>query len=109
MAIQGLSNIETVLAQMRVVAAAASGPAGAPEASGTGRSFAAELQQSLRQVSAMQNSAAALGRAFELGVPGVSLANVMIDTQKAGIAFQAALQARNRLVAAYQEIASMPV
>jgi flagellar hook-basal body complex protein FliE len=29
--------------------------------------------------------------------------------QKAGLAFQAAIQVRNRLVSAYQEIASMPV
>jgi flagellar hook-basal body complex protein FliE len=33
----------------------------------------------------------------------------MIDMQKASIAFQATVQVRNRLVAAYQEIASMPV
>ncbi|RYJ03898.1 MAG: flagellar hook-basal body complex protein FliE, partial [Acetobacteraceae bacterium] len=47
--------------------------------------------------------------AFERGAPDVALSDVMIDMQKAGIAFQTAVQVRNRLVSAYQEIAGMPV
>jgi len=71
--------------------------------------FAAELTRSLARVSAMQNSSAAQARAFELGVPGVALNDVMLDMQIAGLAFSTTVQVRNRLVAAYQEIASMPV
>jgi flagellar hook-basal body complex protein FliE len=44
-----------------------------------------------------------------MGEPGISLNDVMIDLQKASVGFQATVQVRNRLVAAYQEIASMPV
>jgi len=33
----------------------------------------------------------------------------MIDLQKASVSFQGVVQVRNKLVAAYQEIASMPV
>lgn len=84
------------------------GQAPIPAEYGSG-SFAAELVRSLRRVSAMQNSAAAQARAFELGVPGVALNDVMVDMHTAGLAFNATLQVRNRLVAAYQEIASMPV
>lgn len=99
-----------MLAQMRAAAQAASSSA-APDptgASGTG-GFAAELERSLQRVSGMQNQANTQAKAFELGAPGVSLNNVMLDLQKANIAFQATVQVRNRLVAAYQEISSMPV
>ncbi|RTZ47566.1 flagellar hook-basal body complex protein FliE [Candidimonas sp. SYP-B2681] len=110
MAIQNISAIESMLSQMRAVANAASaapvrGNDAVPEVGG----FAAELARSLGRVSDMQNSAAAQGRAFQLGAPDVALNDVMIDMQKAGIAFQATIQVRNRLVAAYQEIASMAV
>jgi len=44
-----------------------------------------------------------------MGDPDISLSNVMIDLQKAGLAFQATVQVRNRLVEAYKEIANMAV
>ncbi len=110
MAIQQLSAIEDVLSQMRSVAQAASARPvneNAPTVESGG--FAAELQRSIQQVASMQNSATAQAKAFQLGDPNVALNDVMIDMQKASIAFQATVQVRNRLVAAYQEIASMPV
>lgn len=99
-----------MLAQMRAVAQAASSSPGAgssvePSTGG----FAAELARSLERVSTLQNESAAQARAFQIGEADVSLNDVMIDMQKASIAFQATVQVRNRLVAAYQEIASMPV
>jgi|TARA_R110000851_G_scaffold165169_2_gene310020 flagellar hook-basal body complex protein FliE len=110
MSVSQLSAIEDVLAQMRSVADAASGferkPNG-PVAEPGG--FAAELQRSLHKVSDMQGHATTQAKAFQLGAPDVSLNDVMIDMQKASVAFQATVQVRNRLVAAYQEIASMPV
>jgi flagellar hook-basal body complex protein FliE len=110
MAIQNLTAIENMLAQMRAVAqAASSAPARAQNTVPENGGFAAELARSLNRVSDMQNSASAQARAFEMGAPDISLNNVMIDMQKAGIAFQATMQVRNRLVAAYQEIASMAV
>lgn len=110
MAIQNLTAIENMLSQMRqVAAAAASMPARSEAATGPDRGFAAELARSLTRVSEMQNTATAQAQAFQAGDPGVSLNDVMIDMQKAGIAFQATMQVRNRLIQAYQEIASMPV
>jgi flagellar hook-basal body complex protein FliE len=44
-----------------------------------------------------------------MGTGDVQLNDVMIDMQKASIGFQAAVQVRNKLVAAYQTIASMPL
>ncbi|ARP86925.1 flagellar hook-basal body complex protein FliE [Bordetella genomosp. 9] len=111
MAIAGLAGIENMLEQMRAVVRTAqgSGPedVGAPAAAGEG--FAAELQRSLKRVSGAQNAATAQAKAFELGVPDVSLNNVIVDMQKASVAFQTAVQVRNRLVAAYREISSLSV
>ncbi|HWL28191.1 MAG TPA: flagellar hook-basal body complex protein FliE [Burkholderiaceae bacterium] len=110
MAIQHLSAIENMLAQMRAVAqAASSAPTRSQEVPGGSGSFAAELARSLDRVSNLQNASNDQAKAFQLGAPDISLNDVMIDMQKAGIAFQATVQVRNRLVAAYQEIASMPV
>lgn len=99
-----------MLAQMRDIASAASAlPAASSATASENNSFAAELRRSLQQVSAMQNNAAAQAHAYSAGEPDISLNDVMIDLQKANLAFQTSLQVRNRLVAAYQEIASMPV
>lgn len=110
MAISQLSGIENMLAQMRAVVDAASmSKVRNDSAVSSSGGFAAELQRSLLKVSDMQNASTAQAQAFEMGASDISLNDVMIDMQKAGLAFQATLQVRNRLVAAYQEIASMPV
>ncbi len=100
-----ISPIESVLQQIRALSAAAAddlpGPAAAPVQGG---GFAQELARSLERISGAQQQAQAQARAFELGVPGVALNDVMVDLQKANIGFQTALQVRNRLVAAYQEV-----
>ena len=101
--------INDVLLQLQSVAGAASGGGLRPQGKAEAGSFANELQRSIARVSQAQEAAFAKVQAFELGEPGVALNDVMIDMQKAGIAFQTAIQVRNRLVAAYQEIASMPV
>lgn len=111
MSISNLSSIENLLAQMRAVAqaAGASSSVSSSASSTAPGGFAAELARSLNRVSQAQNEASAQAQAFEMGEPGVSLNDVMIDLQKASVGFQATVQLRNRLVAAYQEIASMPV
>lgn len=108
MAISGLSGIESMLQQMRAVVSQAQGRVADPaELSPAPASFAAELERSLKRVSAAQNASTAQAKAFEMGEPGISLSDVMIDMQKASIGFQTAVQVRNRLVAAYREISSM--
>jgi flagellar hook-basal body complex protein FliE len=101
-----ISPIESVLQQIRTLsAAAAAQPASAPVQGG---GFAQELARSLDRISGAQQQGQAQARAFELGVPGVALNDVMVDLQKASIGFQTALQVRNRLVAAYQEVMNIP-
>ena len=46
---------------------------------------------------------------MQLGDPNVSLADVMIETQKANIGFHGALMVRNKIVQAYTDIMNMPV
>ncbi len=81
---------------------AGAGAAGAPD-------FAALLKDSLNQVNNMQQSAADLGTAFEQGAPGVDITRVMVEAQKATLAFRAMTEVRNRLVSAYQEVMNMTV
>jgi flagellar hook-basal body complex protein FliE len=100
-----ISPIESVLQQIRATAQAAGGEAASGVASGGG--FAQELARSLDRISGAQQQAYGQAEAFELGTPGVALNDVMVNMQKANIGFQTALQVRNRLVAAYQEVMNM--
>ena len=65
--------------------------------------------QALNNVNDVQLNAGGLAQAFEMGEQGVDLSDVMIANQKAGLAFQATVQVRNRIVEAYQEVMNMPV
>ena len=100
-------DTDALLVQLQATARQAAGRPAEAEAAPQG--FAQLLQRSLEQVNALQQQSSRLATAFELGDPQVSLAEVMIARQKAEVAFQAALQVRNKLVQAYKDIMSMPV
>jgi flagellar hook-basal body complex protein FliE len=70
--------------------------------------FGAALNDALKSVSAIQEQASAATTAYETGQTH-DLASVMIARQKAAIAFEATLQARNRLVGAYKDVMNMPL
>jgi len=92
---------------------AASGPTQSQPApyqeNGTGRSFSNILNSALNSVSTIENHAHLQAQAYEFGAANVSLNDVMVNLQKANLAMQTTVQMRNRLVAAYQEIASMSI
>jgi len=80
----------------------------APDAATTatppaGEGFAGALKGALDGVKARQSNAETLGAAYERG-DGVDIAKVMLARQEAGIAFEATLQVRNKLLSAYQDI-----
>ncbi|HHJ13532.1 MAG TPA: flagellar hook-basal body complex protein FliE [Gammaproteobacteria bacterium] len=104
-------NVDQVLAEMRRLAAAAQGSAvsQAREPVAAESDFSTLLKQSVEKVNSLQASAGKLSTAFSAGDPGVDVAEVMVALQKAGVAFQAMTEVRNRLVKAYQEIMSMQV
>jgi len=104
-----ISSIEGMLQQLRGLAQAAGGGTPSQASTAVAGGFSGELQKSLQRLNATQESAYGKAEAFELGKPGVALNDVMIDMQKANISFQTAVQVRNRLAAAYQEMMNMPV
>lgn len=67
------------------------------------------LKQAVDNVNDLQSRSGELKNAVEMGDRSVSLAEAMIASQKAGIAFEATVQVRNKLVDAYKQIMSMPV
>jgi flagellar hook-basal body complex protein FliE len=107
-----VSNVDSVLAQMRAVMALAQGGSvqgpSAPAATG-GVDFANVLKSSLDSVAQAQNTAEDMQKAFVLGDDKVSLSDTMIAMQKANIEFQTTVQVRNKMVAAYNDIMNMQV
>lgn len=106
-----VSNVDSLLSQMRAAMAAAQGqPVQTPSASATGGvDFANVLKSSLDGVNQAQRQAESLQQAFVLGDDKVSLSDTMIAMQKANISFQTAVQVRNKVVAAYNDIMNMQV
>ncbi|WDA41974.1 flagellar hook-basal body complex protein FliE [Erythrobacter sp. BLCC-B19] len=83
----------------------APGALGAPvQAPGSG--FADTLHTALKQVSAVQEHSSAMQVAYERGAV-TDIAQVMLARQEAGVAFEATLQVRNKLLTAYQDIMRM--
>jgi flagellar hook-basal body complex protein FliE len=74
-----------------------------------GPDFVASLDSALASVSKSQNAATELQKQFQLDNSGVSLEETMIAMNKAQLSFSAAVQVRNRLVQAYEQIMQMPV
>ncbi len=82
---------------------------GGATTSGPVKGFGELFQQAIGSVNDTQQQAKTLATSFEQGDPQVSLAQVMVASQKASVSFQALTQVRNHLVDAYKEIMSMPV
>lgn len=78
-------------------------PAAADKPSG---SFASALGGALDKVNAAQAKSEALGDAYQRGEV-TDVAKVMLARQEAGVAFEATLQVRNKLLSAYQDIMRM--
>lgn len=72
-------------------------------------SFGLAFDQALRAVSKTQDDAMKMTRDFQLNPESASLEETMIAMQKSQIAFQSALNVRNRMVSAYTEIMNMQV
>jgi len=111
-----LAQIRALQSQVKVGAPHVAKPGAVTEAGaaagaqGAGAtSFANVLKQGLERVNEAQSRASDMATKFERGVPGVELSQVMLESQKASVAFRATVEVRNRLVSAYQEIMNMPI
>ena len=79
-----------------------------PEANGPAGGFANALKSALDGVNATQGKSEAISDAYQRGEV-TDVAKVMLARQEAGVAFEATLQVRNRLLSAYQDIMRMGV
>jgi flagellar hook-basal body complex protein FliE len=89
-------------------AVAAAGPRAAAPAEAGAPAFGALMRQAIEQVNALQQQGSAASAAYERGQTQ-DIASVMLARQKASLAFEATVQARNRLLSAYRDIMNMPV
>jgi flagellar hook-basal body complex protein FliE len=102
-------QIQQVLTEMRSLQARASGIADSPTAAAQPSDFANLMKNSVDQVAAMQNQATSLANAYEAGDKSIDLTKVMLEVQKAGLAFHAMTEVRNKLVDAYTQVMNMSV
>jgi flagellar hook-basal body complex protein FliE len=109
-----MSSIEAtrLLMQMRQMSLDAAGakPNVAPTAGAAQpQDFARAIKSAMADVNELQVNAQQLATSFESGVAGVDITRVMLEVQKAGLAFRAMTEVRNKLVVAYQEVMNMPM
>jgi len=100
-------NAVNLFTQIQSMAAKAEGTVADTESNQP--SFSSAFQNALHQVTDLNDQADSLKTRYELGDPKVSVAEVMIATQKSNIGLEAAVRVKNKLVQAYQDIMSMPV
>jgi flagellar hook-basal body complex protein FliE len=79
------------------------------QANPTSNNFGDMLSDAINTVNNMQHDSKHKQMAFEMGDKSLSLADVMVAKEKAGIAFEATLQVRNKVLEAYKQIMNMPV
>jgi flagellar hook-basal body complex protein FliE len=103
-------QIQQVLAEMRALQARMSGNSAdiAPTAAQPA-DFAGLLKDSVDHIAAMQNRATTLADAYETGDKSVDLTRVMLEVQKADLAFRTMTQVRNKLLDAYTQVMNMSV
>jgi flagellar hook-basal body complex protein FliE len=70
--------------------------------------FASDLLAAIRSVNDTQMQAADIKAKYEVD-GSISVTDVLIDSQRASVAFEATLQVRNKILKAYQDVMSMPV
>ncbi len=103
-------EIKSINSQIAQAVRSAQSPAAATEANAAGSpDFIASLDSALKSVSRAQNTSGELQRQFQLENPNVSLEETMIAMNKSSLSFQAAVQVRNRLVQAYEQVMNMSV
>jgi len=113
-------NINQVLAQMRVLEAQAKAqtdsvqmgvnPLSINEVKQTQNTdFSKVLSSSINQVNDNVMKSGKMAQAFEKGDSNISMAELMINMEKASVSFQAMTSVRNKLLTAYKEIMNMSV
>ena len=79
------------------------------QVNGSGSEFADMLTSAINNVNNLQGASRNMQNAFDMGDQSLSLADVMVAKEKSGIAFEATVQVRNKVLEAYKTIMNMPV
>lgn len=74
-----------------------------------GPKFSDLMSQALNKVNDVQQASSSMQKAYMQGDPNVDITDVMVASQKAGVAFDATVQVRNKLVEAYRDVMNMPI
>lgn len=101
-------GIDQLLSELRAQSALAAGKTASPQETSQ-VDFGQVLKSTIEEVNTAQQASQDLQKHFELGDEGVNLQDVMVSLQKASLSFQTMVQARNKLVTAYQEIMNTQV
>jgi len=102
-------GINQVLSQMRAMQALARNESPSPLETKAAMPFSELMSQSIDHVNNSMQESKAITARFETGDPSVSLAEVMINAQKASIQFAGMTEVRNKLLTAYKDVMNMPV
>ncbi|MER2492212.1 flagellar hook-basal body complex protein FliE [Catenovulum sediminis] len=107
---------DNLYAQMQSLAAQAGtpiqsevAPVGPKVENANSSTFGKLLNQAVENVNELGHKSKEMTNRFEMGDQSVSLADVMIAKGKAGIAFEATVHVRNKVMEAYDKISNMPV
>lgn len=74
-----------------------------------GPSFTDVMSQAVSKVNEVQKASSSTTNAYLNGDSSVDITDVMIASQKSGVAFDAMLQVRNKVVEAYRDVMNMPI
>jgi len=104
-------GIDQLLSELRSASALAAGKptAAAQDPDSPQVNFADVLKSTIDQVNSAQQTSQEMQQQFQLGNEDVNLQDVMVSLQKASLSFQTMVQARNKLVSAYQDIMNTQV
>lgn len=105
--------INSVLSQMRALRTQSPGigpmTAGNVVNGSSSANFSDTLKSAINGVAESQNASSSLATRFELGDDTVNLSDVMLAGAKSQVQFRGAVEVRNRLVSAYQDVMNMPI
>lgn len=82
---------------------------GGSETQAAVQGFSELLQTSLSQLNAIQDHSNKIAEGYAVGDPNVTLHDVMSAGSKAELSLELALQIRNKIVTAYQDVMRMPI
>ncbi|WP_018983430.1 flagellar hook-basal body complex protein FliE [Salinimonas chungwhensis] len=102
-------EMQSMIGQARLQASEMPQPQQIQESQNSANEFSSMLKGAIEGVNDMQMQSKELQRAFEMGDQSVSLADVMVAKEKSGIAFEATVQVRNKVLEAYKQVMNMPV